>query len=535
MADVAVDTGAPKGAAAFGDRQVEHETTSGTDKQFPKVMGFLFTLALVLIGVFFKPGDADGEVARAAAGGLTDVQRLYPFYIHVCIMIFAGFAFLMTFLKRYSYSAAGYNFLLCAYIMIWAIFCVGFWHNVHAGHWERQHTSMTYLIEGLFAGGAVMISFGAVLGKTNPSQLLIIAFLEIIFYSFNFYVGSLNVGATDSGGSMFVHTFGAYFGVALAIQLSPKGAGTIDHPYNGPSYRSDMTAMIGTLFLWIMWPSFNGALAADGDQLRVIINTVLSLSGSVLTTFIASHSLQAARVTWESEAQFDMVHVQNATLAGGVAIGAISNLVVEPWVAILVGAMAGYLSTYGYHAVTPALSKALNLDDTCGVHNLHGMPGVFGAIVSMICVGMATPEAYGSTWSNTFDEDETAGDQVIKQLWALLITLIISLVSGTVTGIIAREYFVSPQWPHEAFSDHIMWEVPDDFVNEGQAMDRSLTPKSAAKLHTAHLVAGASATANPVAAPAAAAAGAGETKAEEAPAAADDGADAPAAEGEEAA
>jgi len=42
-----------------------------------------------------------------------------------------------------------------------------------------HHLSIPVLIEGLFGAGAVLISFGAVLGKTTPSQLLIIGFVEV--------------------------------------------------------------------------------------------------------------------------------------------------------------------------------------------------------------------------------------------------------------------------------------------------------------------------------------------------------------------
>mmetsp|Transcript_77280 Transcript_77280/g.187083 ORF Transcript_77280/g.187083 Transcript_77280/m.187083 type:complete len:173 (-) Transcript_77280:45-563(-) len=154
----------------------------------------------------------------------------------------------------------------------------------------------------------------------------------------------------------------------------------------------------------------------------------------------------------------------------------------------------------------------------------------------MIVVAMATPEAYGATWSNTFDEDETAGQRVIKQLWALLITLVLAVASGILTGFIVKKTTVSPAWPHEAFSDHIMWEVPDDFVNIGQAQERDLTPKSAAWAHTAHLrrraapaadVEAGSSTPNPVAAAPAATGGETESKGDDATA--DATADAPAA------
>lgn len=44
----------------------------------------------------------------------------------------------------------------------------------------------------------------------------------------------------------------------------------------------------GTIFLWLFWPSFNGGLASGNAQLRAIINTYFSMTGSVIATFIFS-------------------------------------------------------------------------------------------------------------------------------------------------------------------------------------------------------------------------------------------------------
>lgn len=46
--------------------------------------------------------------------------------------------------------------------------------------------------------------------------------------------------------------------------------------------------------------------------------------------------------------KWEMVHVQNATLAGGVAVGAVADLMLQPWGALILGFLSGMLSTLGY-------------------------------------------------------------------------------------------------------------------------------------------------------------------------------------------
>lgn len=90
---------------------------------------------------------------------------------------------------------------------------------------------------------------------------------------------------------------------------------------------------------------FNGALASGDDQHRAVINTLLSLSASLLMTFVWSGILS-------HENKLDMVHIQNATLAGGVAVGAVADLMIRPFGALIIGSIAGTISTLGYVYLT---------------------------------------------------------------------------------------------------------------------------------------------------------------------------------------
>lgn len=111
-----------------------------------------------------------------------------------------------------------------------------------------------------------MITFGALLGKADLFQMWILITLEMIFYGLNEAICAVKYGAVDIGGSMVIHTFGAYFGLAATYHFQSKKALAQHDQKCVGGYNSQTLAMIGTVFLFMFWPSFNSALAPAVSQ-----------------------------------------------------------------------------------------------------------------------------------------------------------------------------------------------------------------------------------------------------------------------------
>lgn len=60
-----------------------------------------------------------------------------------------------------------------------------------------------------------------------------------------------------------------------------------------------------------------------------------------VTTFVVSAIVS-------NEHKLDMVHVQNSTLAGGVAVGSVCNMLIGPHGALLIGFISAVVSVFGY-------------------------------------------------------------------------------------------------------------------------------------------------------------------------------------------
>jgi len=88
----------------------------------------------------------------------------------------------------------------------------------------------------------------------------------MVFYTLNDRIANVIYNVKDIGGSMTIHTFGAYFGLAASYFFQPNRAIEDKHKKNNFNYYSNIIAMIGTLFLFMYWPSFNAALGNYGSE-----------------------------------------------------------------------------------------------------------------------------------------------------------------------------------------------------------------------------------------------------------------------------
>ncbi|KAI8478642.1 hypothetical protein Bbelb_436300 [Branchiostoma belcheri] len=418
----------------------ERSTLLGRDSE-PRRRGKLTVLLLVFQGLFLglfaqfvRYGPPAGP---SSAGAGPNLDHYYPMFQDVHVMIFVGFGFLMTFLKLYGYGSVGFNMLVAASVLQWATLMRGFLYMED----NKIDIDVSSMLTADFAAAAVLISYGAVLGKTTPVQLIVMAFLEIAFLTVNEWIGTVQFQAQDIGGSMFVHVFGAYFGLTVGRMLyRPE---VTDSTKEGANYHSDLFSMIGTVFLWMYWPSFNSALAVGDGRYRAVINTYLSLAACAVVTFAISSAV-------DKDGKVNMVHVQNATLAGGVAVGTTADMMIEPWGALLIGSVAGTLSTVGFTFVQPFLTR-LKFHDTCGVNNLHGMPGLLAGVSGAVACALKLCEL----------GERSAAVQAGFQMAALCVTLGVAMLGGAITGIILQLPVWDKLLPDELFDDKGYWEIPD--------------------------------------------------------------------------
>lgn len=333
--------------------------------------------------------------------GIRQVQQ-YNFSINILAMLLVGFGFLMVFVKKYGYSATTGTYLIVGIGIPLYLFLRS--TGIISAEPMNSQTIEAFLFAE-FAVASALIAMGAVLGRLRVYQYALIAVFLIPIYMLNEWLvldGGLGItkGFTDAAGSIIIHAFGAYFGLGLTFALTKD-------MHRGHVIESDETSdrfsMLGSMILWIFWPSFCSAIVPSYQFQRTVVNTVLALCGATVITYIFSAIFHRGKVS--------IADIANASLAGGVAIGATCNLVSAP-VAFLIGILAGTICVMGYAVIQPKIQKALKNVDTCGVHNLHGMPGLLGGLIVVFVVP----------------------DVTVAQLSGIAFTIALAMISGIISG-----------------------------------------------------------------------------------------------------
>ncbi|NWU02201.1 RHAG protein, partial [Urocynchramus pylzowi] len=416
----------------------------------------LFQGALLLFFALFvtyaEPSAQEEDTNLVA----NQVYSTFPFFQDIQVMLVVGLGLLLTFLPRYGFSALTHNFLLLHFSMQWALVLQGLLHHFHHG---QIHLDLHKLLISEFAAVTVLISVGAILGRASPCQLLIMATCEIPIYLASEWVIVTRLGVLDVGGTITIHVFSCYFGLGVSKALFRATQQPL-HPKETPTTSSDLVSLVGTLILWVFWPSFVAVLCQPGDaQHRAILNTLLAMSASAITTVVASSLL-------ERDGKLSPGHLQNGSLAGGVAIGVVADMAVPPVAALALGSLSATVCVLGFRFLTPLLGRKLALHDQCGIHNLHGLPGILGAAASVVAILVASKDTSVSHPSQLSPAGGNASE-ALCQAAGLAVAIGASLLAGLLTGAALRLPCLARPPERLCFDDSLYFKLQDQAESPG--------------------------------------------------------------------
>jgi ammonium transporter Rh len=129
-------------------------------KRFAFTLIVLEIIIYVMYAVFVRPEVHDD---------VTLMPIYYPLYQDINVMMLIGFGFLMTFIRRYAWSALSYTFFINAIAVQLYILLSAFWVRIfHGWHDKFIVINEKSFIAASYSVASVLIAFGAILGRVGP-------------------------------------------------------------------------------------------------------------------------------------------------------------------------------------------------------------------------------------------------------------------------------------------------------------------------------------------------------------------------------
>lgn len=357
--------------------------------------GFALLAGLIPIAV-----AADDQTATQAAGVAADTVWVI---VTGCLVMFmqAGFAMLEVGFSRMknvgtvvakvvtnlsvssiAYWAVGFGFAFGAGGIFAVIGGSGFFPTFSPGSQlnlpaiaaSTAPAAAKWFFEFVFCAVSLAIVWGTMIERTKfivyilfgiPFAAFIYPLISHQLFGGGFLMATL--GSQDFAGSTVVHLTGATAGLAGLLLLGPrigkyeKGRSNAIPGHNMP------LAQLGVLILWFGWFGFNPGSTLNATNLHfadiVVVTNLAAAAGAVA----------ALATIYFITKTMDVGMIGNGAIAALVAITAPSGYV-EPWAAIVIGAVAGVIVVVG----VLALDKFL--DDPVGALPAHGLAGIWGTL-----------------------------------------------------------------------------------------------------------------------------------------------------------
>ncbi|XP_061699079.1 rh blood group, D antigen [Syngnathoides biaculeatus] len=365
-------------------------------------------------------------------------SNVYPVFQDLNVIVFLGFGFLSTFLVRYGFSGSGFNLLIAVLAIQWGLILDGIESWYYRG---MIRIDLRSLVVAEMCTASVLISIGAVQGKTNPVHLILMALIEVFAFVLNEWLllTLLLVQPLDS--IMVLHIFGTFFGLTVTWILYRKEA---ERGFEKEKFdsKTGLFSMLGTVFLWLFWPSFNSILVDHHfpeRRLGAVCSTYLALAVSAVVS-VAVSALSS------SKGKVNPVNFQSCVLAGGVAVGVSMSAIRYPWEAMTIGLTAAGVSTIGFRYLKNHMLFAFECHDTCNVLSTHGLPGLLGWLTQLLLQ------------IKQCDDHTAAIRYAVFHICVLFITVTVSVTMGIITGVILKWDIWRPPQDKKCFDDQGFWK-----------------------------------------------------------------------------
>ena len=220
--------------------------------------------------------------------------------------------------------------------------------------------------------------------------------------------GAKSNGMIDFAGSGVVHMVGGFSGLMGALVVGPRRGRFVDGQVVELYQGNKILQSLGAFILWFGWYGFNcGSTLAVSHGMSIVAGkvamntTIAAAAGAIIATFVSKIVL----------GHYDISMGLNGLLAGLVSITA-NCAVVEPWHAVIIGSVGGFVLFAGHFALLKA-----KIDDPVDATVVHGFCGYWGLLCSGIfCTDKNIQFAAYPGVNNACARGEQFGVQVVGGL-----------------------------------------------------------------------------------------------------------------------
>lgn len=272
------------------------------------------------------------------------------------------------------------------------------------------------LITGAFAE---RIKFSAKLAFTTLWTLLIyFPLAHMVWGKGGFLNAALGgtIPALDFAGGTVVHISSGVSALVCAIYLGKR----IDYNNAPTAPHNTVFSLIGAGLLWFGWFGFNAgsALSASALATNAFVTTHFAAATAMLTWTI---------IEWLRHGKPTTIGAISGAVAGLVCITPAAGFV-SPISAILIGLVAGAVC----YTMVCEVKKRFGYDDTLDVFGIHGIGGIFGAVLTGVFATSAINPIFKDANGTAMPVGLIEGNamQVVNQLAGIGIAVAMAVVGS---------------------------------------------------------------------------------------------------------